>query len=94
MVVSWTPSTTGATPTGYVIYYQAAGDQGSVTVDDGSTTQQDIDVQDNQEYTITMVTLSQHIPSNESIQVKSVQGKRVMMHCIYIRLSDDEAEYM
>ena len=65
----------GSTPIGYVIYYQAAGDQGSVTVNDGSTTQQDIDVQDDQEYSITMVTLSQHIPSAETVQVKSLKSE-------------------
>ena len=94
LLVSWAPSTTGATPTGYVIYYQATGDQGSATVDDGSTTQQDIDVQDNQEYCITMVTLSQHIPSIET--VKSVKGKKIYYvtknyECILLFLYIDEA---
>ncbi len=63
--VSWTAPSSGPTPSGYRIYYQAEGDQTFTTVDTG---QEDIeylltDLRSDAIYNIRMVTLSRFLPS-------------------------------
>ena len=67
VMVSWTEITSGATPTGYRIYYQAAGDQMYSTVDiEGSTATEHLleDLSIDTTYTIRMVARSEHLPSS------------------------------
>ena len=64
--VVWTEPTTGATPTGYIIYYQGDNDEGSVIVNNGTTTTAVVRVTANPAklvYNITMLTLSAMLPS-------------------------------
>ena len=56
----------GATPTGYVIYYQATDggtDSGNRRVTSGSTDQFDITGRNRDSYDITIVATSDHLPS-------------------------------
>ena len=82
ITVYWTPPTVGATPTGYVIYHQASGEEvKSVTVNGGSLTEHNIvDVSENKVYTITMLTLSHMLRSQKSRPSFRMEvGKLVMV---------------
>ena len=61
--VSWSPPVSGATVTGYRIYYQAEGDQGSVDVGANATQHVLSGLRYGFSYGITIVTVSPHIPS-------------------------------
>ena len=66
--VSWTPPASGATVVGYRIYYHAEGSQDNPTnhssVDVGaSAAQHALSLQGGVLYTITLVTMSQYLPS-------------------------------
>ena len=64
--VSWSPPTPLGDTTGYRIYY-SGGSSGSVDVSDGSTDNHLLTgLQNGESYTISIVTTSQHLPS-ESI---------------------------
>ena len=86
ITVSWTPPNTGATPTGYVIYYQATGDQGSVTVYSGSATWQEITGQQENQYNITIVALSSKLPSKPTTVrvLRITTGKSDTSHFMFI----------
>ena len=89
ITVTWTAPTSGATPTGYIILYQADGDQGSVMVNSQATMAVvqvaanptiNIEFQRHKKhriskfvYSITMVTLSTMLPSALSMTV-TAQG--------------------
>ena len=81
ITVYWTPPTVGATPTGYVIYYQAKGEAvESVTINDATLVQHSIvGVQSNKVYSITMLTLSSMLPSQETtpfiVEIGTCWGK-------------------
>ncbi len=66
LLVSWTEPTTGATPTGYRVYYQAAGDSTFTTVDTGPTATEQLleGLSAGTTYTIRIVAHSQHLPSS------------------------------
>ncbi len=63
--VSWTAPSSGPTPSGYRIYYQAEGDQTFTTVDTGQEDTEYLltDFRPGATYNIRMVTLSQYLPS-------------------------------
>lgn len=74
ITITWNKPTSGATPTAYIIYYEAMGDQGIQTVQDGSSLPTMLPLPVNstiQEYRITMVTLSDMLPSEESSPVET-----------------------
>ena len=81
--ISWTPPASGAAVVGYRIYYQAEGEQGSLSdygsVDVGaSSTQHTLsDLQGGLLYTVTMVTKSHYLPSTVAGPVTAVLGKYV-----------------
>ena len=89
ITVYWTPPTVGATPTGYMIYYQASGEEvKSVTVNGGSLTQHDVvGVQENKVYTITMLTLSHMLPSRDTQSPPIGIGKLLLLVCYYLQYS-------
>ncbi len=68
VMVSWTAPRFGATPTGYRIYYQEAGNSTVTPIDTGPTATEHLLVGLSAEttYTIRMVTYSQHLPSSVS----------------------------
>ena len=76
----------GATPTGYVIYYQATGDNGSVTVNSGSATWQEITGRQENQYNITIVTLSSELPSEPTTvsALKINMGMNESSHFMFI----------
>ena len=59
--VSWTPPNSGPSVTGYQIFYQTVGNQGSVDVG-ASTTEYTITMASDA-YNISVVALSKHLPS-------------------------------
>ena len=61
--VSWTPPDSGSTVTGYRIYYQTVGNQGSVDVGASTTEYTITSLVVNDTYIITLVALSEHLPS-------------------------------
>ena len=61
--VSWTPPDSGPSVTGYRIYYQTEGDQGSVDVGASTTEYTITSLVVNDTYIITLVALSEHLPS-------------------------------
>ena len=61
--VSWTPPVSGSTVTGYWIYYQTVGSQGSVDVGASTTEYTITNLVVNDTYIITLVALSEHLPS-------------------------------
>ena len=61
--VSWTPPTSGSTVTGYRIYYQTVENQGSVDVGASTTEYTITSLVVNDTYIITLVALSEHLPS-------------------------------
>ena len=63
IVVSWTAPVSGDTVTGYRIYYQAEGDQGSVDVDANVTEYSITGLGPGLTYNISLVALSVHLPS-------------------------------
>lgn len=71
--VTWPMAPTRATSTiapatGYLILYKADGDQGSVEVNDETTTMKVIDVNSTElKYTISIITLSDELPSKQSL---------------------------
>ena len=72
ITVSWSVPSTGATPTGYIIHYQADGDAGSMTINSGATTTAVIAVLSTElVYDITMQTLSTMLPSAWSSTITS-----------------------
>ena len=77
--VSWTAPTSVATVTGYRIYYQAEGDSGSVPVNAGVTSYTLGNLQDHT-YSITMVTLSIHLPSSVVGPEAVTLGKSLYLH--------------
>ena len=84
--VSWTPPT--PTPEGYVIFFQGGDDEDSVTVEDGSTTTVNIDGRVNgRQYSVTMVALSQHLPSTvtspEMVMLCKYSVGRILLCVIY-----------
>ncbi len=66
VMVSWTAPTAGATPTGYRIYYQAAGDSVVIPIDAGPTATEHllVGLSAGTTYTIRMLTRSEHLPSS------------------------------
>ncbi len=66
VMVSWTAPTSGATPTGYRIYYQAAGYSTVIPIDEGPTATERLleGLLPETAYTIRMLTRSQHLPSS------------------------------
>ena len=73
ITITWTQPTTGATPTGYKIYFWADGHSDTVTVGDGllpNTRMEPIRVNPAEPvYGIFMVTLSAELPSKPSSPV-------------------------
>ena len=61
--VSWTATATGPAVIGFRIYYQAQGDQGSVYLDATSTEYIVTNCTIGQQYNITVVALSENLPS-------------------------------
>ncbi len=63
--VSWTAPSTGPTPSGYRIYYQAEGDQTFTAVDTGQEDTEYLltDLRPGTTYNIRMVALSRFLPS-------------------------------
>ena len=61
--VSWTPPSSGSTVTGYRIYYQTVGNQGTVDVGASTTEYTITNLVVNDTYIITLVALSEHLPS-------------------------------
>ena len=61
--VSWIPPASGSTVTGYRIFYQTEGNQGSVDVGASTTEYTITSLVVNDTYTITLVALSEHLPS-------------------------------
>ncbi len=63
--VSWTAPSSGPTPSGYRIYYQAEGDQTFTTVDTGQEDTEYLltDLRSDTIYNIRMVSLSRFLPS-------------------------------
>ena len=63
ITVSWTPPTPLGDTTGYIIYY-TGGSSGSVDVSGGSTDKYTLkNLESEAEYTITIVAVSEHLPS-------------------------------
>ena len=62
--VSWTPPASSANLTGYRIYYSGADDSGSMVVDASTTNIIIGSRKPGVTYSITMVTLSPHLPSS------------------------------
>ena len=75
--ISWTAPTSGATVTGYKMYYRAVGDQGSVDISANETEYVLLGLQYGLPYTITMVTKSQHLPSRLSSSVRATLGMAI-----------------
>ena len=75
--VSWTAPVSGATVTGYRMYYRAVGDQGSVDISATKTEYVLLGVQYGLSYTITMLTKSQYLPSHLSSSVRAILGKAI-----------------
>ena len=67
--------------TGYRMYYQAVGGQGSVDISDNETEYVLQGLQYGLSYTITMLTKSQHLPSRLSSSVRVTLGKAVQCSC-------------
>ena len=63
IVISWTAPVSRANVTGYRIYYQAEGDQGSVDVAAGATEYSITGIGPGMTYNISLVALSVHLPS-------------------------------
>ena len=63
IVISWTAPVSGDTVTGYRIYYQAVGDQGSVDVAANVTEYSITGLCPRLIYNISLLALSLHIPS-------------------------------
>lgn len=73
ITIKWTKPTIGATPTGYIIYYQADDDQGNMRVESNATMAV-ISVKPTKKvYTISMVTLSDMLPSTRSLSIKNCE---------------------
>ena len=68
--------------TGYRMYYQAVGDQGSVDISANETKYVLLGLQYGLSYTITMLTKSQHLPSRLSSSVRVTLGKALQCSCI------------
>ncbi len=66
VMVSWTAPTSGATPTGYRIYYRGAGDSTVIPIDTGPTATERLleGLSAGTTYAIRMLTRSQHLPSS------------------------------
>ncbi len=66
VMVSWTAPTSGATPTGYRIYYQAYGDSTVIPIDEGPTATEHLleGLSAGTAYTIRILTRSQRLPSS------------------------------
>ena len=65
--VTWTIPSGGATPTGYVVYFEATDggtDSGSETVTNGTIKQLLITGRNHSSYDISMVAVSTHLPSS------------------------------
>ena len=68
--------------TGYRMYYQAVGDQGSVDdISDNETEYVLLGLQYGLSYTITVLTKSQHLPSHLSSSVMVTLGKTIQCSC-------------
>ena len=67
--------------TGYRMYYQAVGDQGSVDISANETEYVLLGLQYGLSYTITMVAKSQHLPSCLSSSVRVTLGKAIQCSC-------------
>ena len=68
--VTWTTPSGGATPTGYVVYFEATDggtDSGSETVTNGTIKQLLITGRNRSSYDISMVAVSAHLPSSTPI---------------------------
>ena len=61
--VSWTPPGSGPSVTGYRIYYQTEGNQGSVDVGTSTTEYTITSLVVNDTYNVSMVALSERLPS-------------------------------
>ena len=62
--VTWVPPTTGATPTGYVVCYEASGSLSNVMINNGSASQQTFNIsQVGEQHSLTIVVLSSQLPS-------------------------------
>ena len=61
--VSWTPPDSGPSVTGYRVYYRTVRDQGSVDVGASTTEYTITSLVVNDTYIITLVALSEHLPS-------------------------------
>ena len=61
--VSWIPPASGRSVTGYRIFYWRVGNQGSVDVGASTTEYTIISLVANDTYNISMVALSEHLPS-------------------------------
>ena len=76
--VSWTQPTSGATVTGYRIYYRALGSapyHGKVDVSANKTQHIVSNLNEGFVYTITMVTRSQYLPSTVAGPIRATLGK-------------------
>ena len=76
--VSWTRPTSGATVTGYRIYYRTLGSvpyRGSVDVGANKTQHTVFNLHEGFVYTITMVTRSQYLPSTVTAPIRATLGK-------------------
>ena len=79
ITVNWTPP--DPTPSGYVIYYSTTGDEGSVSVNSGSASQAGITGWHSMDhvYTVSMVALSEHLPSAPSVVPAVRQGMLIIV---------------
>ena len=84
--VNWTPP--DPAPSGYLIYYSATGDGGIVSVSSGSDNQVVITGrQAGRVYTISMVALSEHLPSVQTALVLAIQeGMKLLNLCHFIAI--------
>ena len=85
--VSWLPPTSGATVTGYQIFYKALGsvtDYGSVDIAANKKQHILYNLPGGFVYVITMVTKSQHLPSTVAGPIRATLGKplSIQMHFV------------
>ena len=88
--VSWTPPDSGSTVTGYWIFYQTEGNQGSVDVGASTTEYTITSLVVNDTYIITLVALSEHLPSAIVGPEIIIPGKTPVINGAVLNLGDME----
>ena len=90
ITVYWTPPMVGATPTGYVIYFQASGERRWKVWQLMAAVWLSMTLwvsRKNKVYTITMLTLSHMLPSRETQSPPIGIGKLLLLVCYYLQYS-------